>query len=239
MLFRSFNFLAKLPNVDTKVFGPVLIDSPYFLEDRPVAKNLPRMFGETEKQIKLQRCEADDPIANNDAMLSRVNAKVSYNQNTRCAESVGRVAPELNANSGTQLTQAERFGDVVISTSVEGFNLSVFAHAVREHNNGNLRDFSKLPAKFNTVHLRHGDISDNEIWLPFSSGDHALDSICRNMRQVTLGRERRSEHIGGLDLVVDDQDLWDAGTLAIMLTHGCTQSATRHSFGATQNRLLS
>jgi hypothetical protein len=188
-----------------------------------VAKKLPGMFGETEKQIKLQRREADDPIANGDAMLSLVNAKVSYNQNTLCAESVGGMAPELNANSGTQLTEAEGCCDVVISTSVEGFNLSVFVHAVREHNNGNLRDFSKLPTEFNTVHLRHRDICDNEIWLPFLSGDHALNSVCRNMRQVTLGRESRSEHICGLGLVVDDEDLRDAGTLAITLTHGCTE----------------
>jgi hypothetical protein len=115
--------------VNTNVLWPVFIHSPYILEDRPVGENLSGMFGKAEQQIKLQRREANDLIANNDAMLGHINAEVSDNQSTLRLQIIGGLTPELSANPCMKLLNSKGLDDVVVGASIERFNLYMLVSA--------------------------------------------------------------------------------------------------------------
>jgi hypothetical protein len=106
-----------------------------------------------------------------------------------------------------QLLNAEGLRNVVVGACIERFNFHQVLIADGENDNGNLRDGADFAAQLHAIHLRHGDVGDNEIRLPCVDGLHSFDAIGGDLQGVTLGGKCGTQNPGDLRFVIDDEDL--------------------------------
>src|SRR5580692_10257144 len=132
------------------------------------------MLCQKHQKVKLFRREMNILAANDDAMLWQVDQEVPGFNDLWSVVAGGGVAAQLRADAGLKLLNAERLGDVVIGACVERFHFYEVLVADRKNDDRNLRNGANLAAQFNAVHLWHGDIGDDEVWLPCVHGLHSL-----------------------------------------------------------------
>jgi len=78
----------------------------------------------------------------------------------------GSRPPEIRPHSREQLFNAERLGNVIIRARVERFDFGSLLAAHGEHENRNLTLHPDPPAKFQSIHVGHSKIGDDQVGRP-------------------------------------------------------------------------
>ena len=115
-------------------------------------------------------------------------------------------APELGAHAGEELRHGEGFGDVVIRACIEGADLHGFAFANAEDDDGNLGKLANGLGQLDAVHLRHGEICDDQVRLVFAETFEGLNSVVSYRDLIAAALQGGAEHAGDLAFVVDCED---------------------------------
>ena len=170
-------------------------------------RTLSGLLREADEKVELLRRQVGVLSANDDAMLRNVDEEVAGFDDLRGFCTGCAAAAQLRANAGLQLLDAEGLGDVVVGACVERFDFHQVLIADGQNDDGNLRDGANLAAELNSVHLRHGDIGDDEVRFPCVDGLHSLDAVGGDPQRIALRGERGAQDAGDLRFVVDDENL--------------------------------
>src|SRR5215472_13687449 len=164
VLWVRFDFLAQLCHVDVQAVCPVMrLLSPDIFEELLPCENLATMGDEDLEQVILCGCQRDlspvdlhPPPREINREWSRLKPWLGAARGLCCAS-------QGNAHASQHLVHAEGFGDVVVCSQIERFDLIAFGVFDREHDNGYIRRCTYLPAYLQAAHTGQQEIEQQEI----------------------------------------------------------------------------
>jgi len=202
----TFDFFAELGDEDAKVLR--LVDaagSPDGAEQGFVGEDAAGILREDDQEIELLGGEVDLIAAERDGVRLPVDVEVSFGDVLDGGLLAGELA-QLRADAGEELLDAEGFGDVVVGTGVERSDLDVVLFADGEDDDGCFGEEADGARELKTVHLRHGEVGDDEIGCGFGEAVEGFDAVGGKDDLVSAALERGAQDAGDLRLVIDYKD---------------------------------
>src|SRR5947209_6754250 len=119
-------------------------------------------------------------------MEARLNEEVAGFEVIRGSRIPGRViAAQLRADSGEKFVHAKRFGDVIVRAAVESLDLGLFLPFDGKHNDGHARSLADARTERQTIHVGHGEVRDDQLWLPCAKDIKSALAVGRNAHLET------------------------------------------------------
>src|SRR5580700_11637303 len=109
---------------------------------------------------------------------------------------------ERGANAGEELFNAERFGDVIVGSGIEGDDLVAFRAANRQHNDWSVRDASDFATGLNATHTGKIHIEKNQIRLDPADEIHSFFARGNFDDGIATKRERGTQDTPNLRFVI-------------------------------------
>lgn len=165
--------------------------------------DLAGVAGEVEQEVELFRGEVNGFAADADEMGCGVNGEVAFFDNAQCAF---RCAAQIGADACQKFLNSKWFGDVIISAGVKGVDLGTFVVAYAENDDGRDGASTDGTAEFDSGHLGHHEVGDDQVGGPVAEELKTLFGIVGRAHIVALRTKRCTQHAGDLRFVVDDKD---------------------------------
>lgn len=218
----SFELFAELTNKDAEILWLVgRLRSPDRGEQGAMRHDLPGIAGQVKEEVELLWSEVDGFPQDGDGVPDGIHHKVAVLNGSGGA--LGR-SPEMSAHAGQKLLYSEWFGDIIVGTGVEGFNLGAFVVADGEDQHRTRGLGADGAANFNTADTGHHQVCDDEVWGPIFEEKQTFFGIICGSYIESLSGERRTKDAGDLRFVIDDHDSGGHGIL-------CTSNGSLHHPG--------
>src|SRR5580698_8252915 len=162
-IWRGLELLAELRDEYAEVlnlFG--IFTTPNRTQQRSVGNNFAGVAGEIYEQVKLFRSEMHGAVFDKNASCARINFEISR-LNRREFRLVRLYAAKIGADARQKFLDAEGLGYVVIRAGIESLDLGLFLAPHRKHNDRNLRLRSQPAAQFESIHVGHCQIGNDQV----------------------------------------------------------------------------
>ena len=179
---------------------------PDVLHDRGPGDDAAAVAHEVFEQLVFERLEVDADAGAEDLAGPRVELEVPDPERGLLGD--GRGAAQEGAHAGQELRHGEGLGEVVVAARLQAVDLVLDgAERAQDDDGKGLSQPPDLPDERETVPLRKQDVDDGDVEVPDADAVQRLLAVARDDRGEAVLAEGPFDKIGGLGVVLDDQDV--------------------------------
>src|SRR5690606_14146057 len=213
-LALALQLAPQVADVDVDDVAAARVLGPDLLLDLEAVEDLAWVAGEELEQLELLGRELDAPPVAEHLAALEVDHQVGHPH----LAGDGRVhAPEVRADAGQQLLDAEGLDEVVVRARVEARDLVLDRVLGGEDDDGRVGGLADAPGDLEAVQDGKHQVEHDEVRVQLPELRETGDAVVAHDRVVVLGLELQVDELRDLLLVLDDEDQWfplHAGILA-------------------------
>src|SRR4051812_36871968 len=155
------------------------------------------------EQLELPISQLDFPLAAADLAGVGIEDEVAYLHRGGATRGT---APQQRPDPRQQLLALERLDQVIVGAAVEAGDAVLGLGAGGQHQDRHVAIAAQAPTDLDPVESRQAEVEDDEVGKEAGSDVERLGSVGGGADFVALVAERAAEHVGDVDVVLDDEN---------------------------------